>query len=459
MSSNLSNNKSLRSSYITSEPTGWTFSDIPNKNLDRFPNSTANIGLNYNQSNNHIQEASTIVKQLVATSLLQYGATSLSMPFEVGKVLLQSQFNSKQSLINQLQYQQSHQQQDSEDNEDDDEYDDDSNYFKFEDEQLNKTSSNNLKVTKPPISKDRDGYLNQKPTHLIPSQIDGGVWRMMRAVVKSPEGFFGLWKGTLTSSIFDLSFSTIQPFILSTFSTVFLPSNTLSFLPIQQLPYPLKPFLVHMLAHTTTSILLSPLDLVRTRMIVQSTSATSSGVSRRAYTGPIDALRKISKNEGGWQHMWTHPNLLFPTIIESSLKSLLQLLGPLVIERVFNISIDSRPATYAICEVLWSISSMLFTLPIETVRRRLQIQDRSLVKMNTPHKFQPCVETRSKPYAGIVECIYRIITEESSESTDSRWAGFKSLYRGFTMGVSASSLVFILGIFGGVDTVEGWTEI
>ena len=102
---------------------------------------------------------------------------------------------------------------------------------------------------------------------------------------------------------------------------------------------------------------------------------------------------------------------------------------------------------------------MLFTLPIETVRRRLQIQDRSLVKMNTPHKFQPCVETRSKPYAGIVECIYRIITEESSESTDSRWAGFKSLYRGFTMGVSASSLVFILGIFGGVDTVEGWTEI
>lgn len=52
-----------------------------------------------------------------------------------------------------------------------------------------------LKQSKPPISKDVDGYLNQRPSYLIPLQVDGGVWRMMRALTKSSEGFFALWKG------------------------------------------------------------------------------------------------------------------------------------------------------------------------------------------------------------------------------------------------------------------------
>ena len=194
-------------------------------------------------------------------------------------------------------------------------------------------------------------------------------------------------------------------------------------------------------------------------MIVQSTSSTSAGISRRAYSGPIDALRKISHYEGGWQVMWTHPNLLFPTILESSFKSLLQLCGPLLIERVLGISIDSRPATYAICELLWSISSMVLTLPLETVRRRLQVQDRSLVKTQHKDSFVSCVDTRPLPSAGIVECVYRIVTEECSDTSGSRWNGVKSLFRGFSMGLSASSLVFVLGMFGGVDVGEGWTEI
>ncbi|TIB77489.1 hypothetical protein E3Q18_01724 [Wallemia mellicola] len=432
---------SLRKNYITNKPNGWTFSDIPSNpstSLERFPNSSAN-------------EASTIVKQLVATSLLQFGATSFSMPFEVGKLLLQVQYTPKNR-----QHQQSEQELIESEESDDDK--DDSNYFRFQDDELNVQRSQ-LKQSKPPISKDVDGYLNQRPSYLIPLQVDGGVWRMMRALTKSSEGFFALWKGTLTSCIFDIAFSTLQPLALSSLSAIFLPSNTLSFLPIHQLPHPFKPLSVHVLAHTLTSIALSPLDLVRTRMIVQATSTTSSNVSRRAYSGPIDALRKISSQEGGWQSMWTHPNLLFPTIVESSLKSLLQLCGPLIIERLLGVSIDSRPATYAICELLWSIGSMTLSLPLETVRRRLQIQDRSLVKMPQAGKFTPCVETRPIPSAGIVETIYRIVTEETSESTDSRWAGFKSLFRGFTMGTSASSLVFILGMFGGVDAAEGWTEI
>lgn len=96
---------SLRKNYITNKPNGWTFSDIPSNpstSLERFPNSSANVGL-YN--NNSIQEASTIVKQLVATSLLQFGATSFSMPFEVGKLLLQVQYTPK----NRQQHQQSEQ--------------------------------------------------------------------------------------------------------------------------------------------------------------------------------------------------------------------------------------------------------------------------------------------------------------------------------------------------------------
>ncbi|TIB30437.1 hypothetical protein E3P84_03345 [Wallemia ichthyophaga] len=432
--------ESLRSTYISNQPNGWTFSDIPT----RFPNSSANVV--HSNSSSHISEASTTVKQLIAASLLQFGATSLSMPFEVGKVLLQVQYNPRLKIgpyyssdLNADQNDDDDDLDDLDDPSDPDDLNSHSNYFRFEED----APKAPLKPKKH-IPKDKDGYLAQRPSYLVPLQADGGVWRMMRAVSKSHEGLSGLWKGTLTSSIFDISFSTLQPLFLSALSTIFLPSNTLSFLPIHQLPSPLKPLGVHVLAHTLTAVTLSPLDLVRTRMIVQSTSSTSAGTCRRAYSGPIDALRKIANREGGWQVMWTHPNLLLPTIVESSFKSLLQLCAPLVVERLLGVSVDSRPATYAVCELLWSVATMTLTLPLETVRRRLQTQDRSLVRAQQPGQLTPCIDTRPSPAAGMVECVYRIVTEECSDSSGSRWSGFKSLFRGFGLGLSASSMVFVL---------------
>lgn len=112
----MNSKNSLRSTYITSEPNGWTFSDIPSNSLERFPNSSANVGIGLGANSNHISEASTIVKQLVAASLLQFGATSLSMPFEVGKVLLQVQYNPKEKVGI---YAQNVEQEDEEDDEED----------------------------------------------------------------------------------------------------------------------------------------------------------------------------------------------------------------------------------------------------------------------------------------------------------------------------------------------------
>ena len=181
-------------------------------------------------------------------------------------------------------------------------------------------------------------------------------------------------------------------------------------------------------------------------------------------------------------------------------------------------------------------STLLLTLPIETVRRRMQVQRRAswgkrvLLEhgsrsspFSTPQKrksssktpnsaqkpppptplidekgLRTCVETRPRPYTGVIEAIYRILTEEtsqlpgsSSSSSDpsvridkkhrqrehehereptspnhshpmtrseiiapqqptyATLGGVKSLYRGFTMAAGANLVVFLLTVVTG----------
>jgi len=448
-----------------------------------------------------------MVTGMLVSGALQYTSTCLAMPFEVGKLLLQVQWVPREDVWARLHEPSSVRRRTSwfssstaehEDPwgdepektsspwEDDDEP---GKYFRDADlpsvggaeEPVRRVDSGGYVV---PRHRHDDGA---RPEFVMPPVVEGGVWEMIKAVARGKEGWLGLWKGALTTFVLDLATSTLQP-LISGLLSIFAPT-ALNPMPIAFSPQPITTLTLLMTSHLVTGVLVSPLDLVRTRLIAQSTLP-----QHRKYTGPLDALRTILREEGGWRTTYLHPALLLPTVLDYVFRPLCALGAPLLIENVLHLDPSAVPISYALAELVLSTLSLSLTLPIETVRRRLQLQyheplrpDRlggvlSVPNANTARRgLRACVETRPVPYSGVAEAVYRIVSEETSVvprrkdqdsegSVDeaatiarggySRLGGLRSLYRGFGMGFFANLLVFVLTLVTGERQGQsGWTEI
>ncbi|PWN41892.1 mitochondrial carrier [Ceraceosorus guamensis] len=351
-----------------------------------------------------------------------------------------------------------------------------------------------------------------KPEHVLPVVVRGGVWEMIKAVARGKEGYWGLFKGALTTFVFDVGTNILTP-IVTEILALFAPSAQTP-LPLPYAPYPRRTFLLHLTSQLITGFALSPLDLIRTRLIAQSTLAP-----HRKYNGPWQGLKQILEEEGGWRTAYFHPNLFIPTLLDFTIRPALSLGAPLIIEHTLRLDPNTSPVAYALADMTLGVIALSVTLPIETIRRRLQIQPRAPWGADPPapvgarpptatniadvglspgrkplRALRTCVETRPRPYLGVVEAIYRIITEETSASpvprhkreqstastTDSgsntpnplarssvlakgghsSLGGVRSLYRGFSMAASAHALVFVLTLFSAERAPpSGWAEI
>jgi len=158
------------------------------------------------------------------------------------------------------------------------------------------------------------------------------------------------------------------------------------------------------------------------------------------------------------------------------------------------ISEDTHPVAWGLAELAGSCLGLLVTLPIETIRRRLQAQVRG---NGSVKPIKACVELRPKPYNGVVDAFWHILTEERSDlpvvpqrrrksrkekkkenskdgeegedrndgdTYESWWkhTGLGQLYRGLSMRLGASAVVFVLALLGGgvgAGRDEGWAEI
>lgn len=238
-----------------------------------------------------------------------------------------------------------------------------------------------------------------------------------------------------------------------------------------------------------TGFILSPLDLVRTRLIVQ-----SSVPRHRTYSGPIDALQQILEQEGGLSGVYLHPHLFFPTIVDCTLRALVPFVMPSLLGSYLSISAEANPLMWTMAEIGGSCIGLLITLPFETVRKRLQVQTRGTAK-----PLKACVETRPQPYNGMVDALWHILTEERSDlplkhkrhrqtrtsgkgkATEGRSAGVEEheeheegsrkgswlrntgvgqLYRGLGMRLSATVIVLVLAVLSGKDESDvGWAEL
>lgn len=268
------------------------------------------------------------------------------------------------------------------------------------------------------------------------------MWGMIRRIRATPsEGLPALWNGQIVSTVHAVLSTLLQPRIHSlvfslapasaTGSSVALPLD----FPLTALPHPGVPLALQVASHALTQFILSPLELIRTRLIVMPSSHHSTPSS-------LTILRRAIAEEGGISGLYLASNVLLPTLLEHTLRPLFTMSIPLVLERVFGLSPDLSAISYSLAELGLNVAALLVILPIETVRRRLQLQSRA---PGGGKHFRSVVRLRERDYVGIVEAIWRIITEETAaprkkKMTDREEGGWFSgvcqLYRG----VSADSV-------------------
>ncbi|BGP37520.1 hypothetical protein JCM10449v2_001426 [Rhodotorula kratochvilovae] len=442
-------------------------------------------------------QAGTMLRAFVTSSLLSFTGVAMVQPFEVGKTLAQVQWVPREGA--ELGWGVDEDAVGAEEAVEIDDEGDAEAYF----EDLRAASAPAFQPPPgsalPPRPTSPGGYLTRggvdalgtRPEWIMPIVVQGGVWDMIKAVGRwKGEGWASLWKGQLTTCVVDGLTTAIQPFFLSALTVALLPSSSFSALPLIYAPKPGPLLVLTTLSHTLTTVLLSPLDLVRTRLIVQSAQP-----QHRKYKGPLHALRTIVEEEGGVWTTYFHPNLLFPALLEGVVRPLLHLSTPLIIARYLHLEPSTSPLTFGLAELVLGTAGLLLTLPLETVRKRLQLQSRAAFVRagragGVGRAWRTCVETRPQPYAGIVEAVYRILTEETGkiprrrrrrrssavpgtpglavgeeEKEDLATAGLgasgglRQLYRGFGMGVGANVVVFLLGLVAGGEEASGWAEM
>lgn len=234
-------------------------------------------------------------------------------------------------------------------------------------------------------------------------------------------------------------------------------------------------------SHLVVGVLLSPLEIVRTRLVVQSASPLCS-----KYNGPIHALRTMFTEEGGIRGVYLSKNLL-PTLFYHLITPLISCSTPLLIARLLRISAADSPILYGAAELTLSTLGLLILLPLETIRKRLHCQ--------VPGEFKSTVAIRPQPYRGVLDALYKIMKEEgtrlkrstktdgsnnkkknkhwmedhSSSDSDadlfpqhqanktktvtSAW-GIRGLYRGFSMQLATNVMLFVFQTVNGLDGRE-----
>ncbi|KAI0724223.1 mitochondrial carrier domain-containing protein [Cerioporus squamosus] len=432
-------------------------------------------------------DITSLAKELLAAALLQYATSAIAQPWEVGKTLLQVQWVPRDPADIAPEagvevVEEEEELSDSSSNEND-------SYF------ADPTAE---RPPRPPRQADEEGYIirhsvldeGTQPEYVIPTGSADGTWGMMKRVGRfRSEGWLALWKGLLTSAVTNALSGALQPAIYSLLQSVFsplTPAATFSY------PFGTTSVLLPVASQVLTGFLLSPLDLVRTRLMVQ-----SSVPRHRTYSGPIDAFRQILAQEGGLRGVYLHPHLLIPTLFDCTLRALVPLTLPGLVATYVglgsNLSPEATPIQWQVAELLGTVAGALVLIPFETVRRRLQVQPRG-----TARPLKACVELRPAPYNGMVDAFWHILTEERSdlplkpqnkrkrrrsslkgkerahahthdeepvaveEESESwlRHSGIGQLYRGLSMRVGAGLVVFVLALMSGSDEADaGWAEL
>ncbi|EJU01131.1 hypothetical protein DACRYDRAFT_22905 [Dacryopinax primogenitus] len=465
-------NPSLRHGYHPSS-SSWTFDTPTNAVSGSFapPATSPRVELPLPNAAGAFSDidASTWPRKILTLLLIQYASTAIAMPFEGAKVLSQVEWIPRDGVAEWV------------DEEVEDERDDasdasDTGPSYFYDPSPNpiahpftrRTSSMTVRRRSSTRPTPMNVGIYRRPPWVLPPFGDPGVWGMIKRTMRTrTEGVYTLWNGQLPSTTIDILTSTVQPFLHTILASIPFLAAAPPDLLLGPAPIPL------VLSHVMTGVLLIPLDHLRTHLILNPSSRSLPPDQR---TTPPPRLYFSSL-----MAQYMHPHLLLPALLTSSIPHVLSLCLPRLLPPSLTPTLVASPVLQPILSLVFTAASLLITLPLETVKRRLQAQTAlNLVDPppvttseddHTPQLPQHRVLTRPMPYHGIIDTLYRIMSEESSvppplpehreKAATSFWTStvIRQLYRGYGMALTAGVIVFCLGLLGGDLDEPGWAEL
>lgn len=259
----------------------------------------------------------------------------------------------------------------------------------------------------------RIDLLDQHPTDdTLIDRLQGDLPTLLRTASSNEhEGISILFKGSLTNFIFKSVFTMTQPIIeegLNEAIDLFEDSNVWT----------------HVASVALAGVILSPLELIRTRLIVQSTNPKT-----RRYWGPVHALFAITNSERPTQTstflgtLYT-PRLIIPTFLVYSLSALIKYTAIHVIQNEFGVDPNEAPVIYRLLMVVAMAVEAAIVTPFEMSRKRILAQPinsfaRDAENMPNDLKsdggrvgYAGCVEVSRDAYTGVFHCIGCILNEE-----------------------------------------------
>ncbi|KAF2096283.1 hypothetical protein NA57DRAFT_43719 [Rhizodiscina lignyota] len=349
-------------------------------------------------------------------------------------------------------------------------------------------------TTPTPNSSRAQAALKDHKIHLRRSdavlEVIGQLWQK--------EAAWGVWKGTNATFMYNLLLRTLESWIRSVLAALInLPeSATLSMggaglaasagaaagaagsLDILDSPNPLAALGVAVAAAGITGLLLSPLDVVRTRLIVTPTTSQPRTIPPSIrLLPPFLSLQKA----------------LFPiTLLHSTIPSLFSNSAPIVLRSVFGLDPVITPGSYSVASFGAAVGELFVRLPLETVLRRgqvavLQAESRrriDVVRREQLNSFREGGRGRSRetsknrtdeqelktvvdvgPYRGVLGSLWFIVREEGisvvgsgsnakakalSVTKTRKGQGVNGLWRGWRVGFGG-----LLGVWGAAALNSG----
>ncbi|KAK9450962.1 mitochondrial carrier domain-containing protein [Limtongia smithiae] len=262
----------------------------------------------------------------------------------------------------------------------------------------------------------RVGANNRKSSSPVPESYQIGSHRPYilgaMGALWAKDGPWGVWRGTNITFVESLLFSTLETWLSAFLSAVFSIPDPLMFEIIES-SHPLMSLFTSITATTLATLALSPIDIVRTKLILTPTDAEP-----RSLVASLQCLPSLA----------CPSYLVLPTALSAAVPKLISRGTPYLLRARWGIEQFSSPMAYGILTFVSSTVELFVRLPLETVLRRGQLAyvgvRRTLVG--------------TSDYNGVLGSMWDIISGE-----DNGDSGLEGLWRGWRVG-----MLGILGTWG-----------
>lgn len=260
------------------------------------------------------------------------------------------------------------------------------------------------------------------PAHMLNIRRPDSITEVL-AQLWQKEGAWGIWKGTNVTFVYTVLQSLLENWSRSLLSALFdVPDlglkTDLDRLVDLASPYPWASLGIAAAAAVVTSLILAPLDLVRTRSIITSTT--------RGPRRTLALLRALPS-------YLCPSSLVLPTVLHSLVHPVLALSTPLVLRTKFMIDSEISPTTFSFAKFSSSTVALFLKLPLETALRRGQVAvlnqpqyvravERAASPLGRPSSedevTSTSLDTIVQPgnYYGVFGTMYTIVNDEGSRA-------------------------------------------